>query len=106
MADTRQAAEKLREEHEVTYGAYGGTAACRSCLYPLRRKMLIPKSLKRSPGSRTSAYGGTAAYKSALPRVTAIKKTTMLPRVTAIEKTTAAKVHGGRKEHVAKGHGD
>jgi len=55
MADARRATKELREEHGVTYGAYGDTAACKSCLYPLRRKIpILPL----------------------LPRVTAIKKTT------------------------------
>jgi len=68
--------------------------------------MPIPKSLERSSGLRINAYEGTTAYKNALPRVTAIKKTTILLKVTAIKKTTAVKVYGGRKEHVIKGYGD
>jgi len=94
ITNARQAAKELREEHGVTYGAYGGTTAYKNCLYSLRRRMPIPKSLERSSGLRINAYEGTTAYKNALPRVTAIKK------------TTAVKVYGGRKEHVIKGYGD
>jgi len=61
-------AKKFKKEFGVTYGAYGGTTACKSYLYPLRRKIFIFKSLKRSPGLRTGYTGVRLPVKTVYTR--------------------------------------
>jgi len=50
------------------YGTYGGTAACKSCLYPLRRRMFIFKSLERNSGLRTGRTGVRLLVKTVYTR--------------------------------------
>jgi len=60
--------KSLKRSSGLRISAYGGTAACKSCLYPLRRRMPIPKSLKRSSGLRTGRTGARLPVKAAYTR--------------------------------------
>jgi len=63
-----EAAKKLKKEFGVTYGAYEGMIVYKSCLYPLKRKILIFKSLKRNLGLRTGRTGARLFIKTIYTR--------------------------------------
>jgi len=49
--------KSLERSSGLRISAYGGTAVYKSCLYPLKRRILIFKSLKRGSGLRTGRTG-------------------------------------------------